>query len=203
MRRLAIALFVGLLLGYTVGRADASDSALSNPAGIPPLTPSSVTDGAEFLTGAPNDPGADQPAGLVVTSARDPSNGRRSPGQRSAQSQGSVRAMGAETAGSFGAPTPNPGTTAPPTETWTRQGIVNWAGASHGPAYLALPIGPGHRVELCGPAGCLTLVSTDAGPDRERQRAGRIADLAVGLWESISGVPRGYGGFVGTWTLAP
>ncbi|MES2210923.1 MAG: hypothetical protein V4515_12195 [Chloroflexota bacterium] len=99
--------------------------------------------------------------------------------------------------------TPDPGTTAPPSETWMREGTIWWADASHGSAYLAIPIGPGHLVDICGPAGCLTLVSTDAGPSLERQRAGRIADLAVELWEQISGVDRRFGGTPGTWTLVP
>ena len=98
-------------------------------------------------------------------------------------------------------PSPDPGTTAPPAETWTRQGSIAWADPSHGPAYLAIPLGPGHLVEVCGPRGCLRLVSTDAGPDLEMQRAGRIADLAVGLWERIAGVGRGQGLTVGSWTV--
>lgn len=191
MRRIAIALLVGLLLGYTVGRTDASDSALSSPAGFPPLTTVGVTSDSGLLSGAPDETARVLPSSVgAPTPAARPSEVR----DLDATEPSTVESVRG---------TPSPGTTAQPAEAWTRQGIVNWATESHGPTYLALPIGPGHRVELCGPGGCLTLLSTDAGPDLERQRAGRIADLAVELWESISGVPRGYGGFVGTWTLVP
>ena len=83
----------------------------------------------------------------------------------------------------------------------TRQGTLWWAAESFGPAYLAIPIGPGHRVTVCGPADCVELVSTDAGPDLERQREGRIADVAVGLWERICGVDRRFGGCPGSWSV--
>jgi len=83
----------------------------------------------------------------------------------------------------------------------TRQGTLWWAAESFGAAYLAIPIGPGHRVTVCGPADCVELVSTDAGPDLERQREGRIADVAVGLWERICGVDRRFGGCPGSWSV--
>ncbi len=66
-------------------------------------------------------------------------------------------------------------------------------GTSQGPGYLAIPKGPGWIVRLCGPGGCITRVSTDAGPDRAMQRAGRIADLYVGDWTKICAVPASMG----------
>jgi hypothetical protein len=78
-----------------------------------------------------------------------------------------------------------------------RSGVIAWAAAGLGSRYLALPIGPGHRVELRGPGGCIVVRSTDAGPALVLQRHGRIADLAVGLWATISGVPASRGLFRG------
>jgi hypothetical protein len=83
----------------------------------------------------------------------------------------------------------------------TRSGTIWWASESFGPSYLALPIGPGHTVRLCGPAGCLVMRSTDAGPALFRQREGRIADLAVDKFEQICGVSRRFGSCPGSWTV--
>lgn len=83
----------------------------------------------------------------------------------------------------------------------TRQGDLAWADESHGPGYLAIPIGPGYRVRVCGPAACVVMRSTDAGPNHERLEAGRIADVAVGTWERICGVPRRFGLCPGSWTV--
>jgi hypothetical protein len=79
-----------------------------------------------------------------------------------------------------------------------RHGIIAYATIG-GPGYLAIPIGPGHLVKICGPAACWTTVSTDAGPNHERLLAGRIADVAVGQWERICGRSRTRGTCVGTW----
>jgi hypothetical protein len=79
-----------------------------------------------------------------------------------------------------------------------RKGIIAYATIG-GPSYLAIPIGPGHRVKICGPAACWTTVSTDAGPNHERLVAGRIADVAVGQWERICGLPRTSGTCRGSW----
>ena len=95
----------------------------------------------------------------------------------------------------------NPSRSAIPLEAITRQGTLWFADESFGVAYLAIPIGPGHRVRVCGIADCVELVSTDAGPSQERQRDGRIADVAVGLWERICGLERRYGGCPGSWSL--
>lgn len=83
-----------------------------------------------------------------------------------------------------------------------RTGIIAYADESLGVGYLAIPIGPGHLVTICGPAACWTTISTDAGPAPERLRAGRIADVAVGWWERICGLPRTRGTCRGSWQLA-
>lgn len=57
-------------------------------------------------------------------------------------------------------------------------GTASFMAPKYGPDYLALPDGPGHRVTICGPAACITRTSTDAGPDKAMQRAGRVADLS-------------------------
>lgn len=101
-------------------------------------------------------------------------------------------------------PAPQPAGTFPPALSggattdvlWT--GIVNYSTPSFGRWYLAIPAGPGVRVRICGPGGCLDRTSTDAGPSLERQRAGRIADLNWIDWQAISGVPLRYGGFPGS-----
>lgn len=57
--------------------------------------------------------------------------------------------------------------------------------------WLALPEGPGHRVEICsthsGTKKCLVRTSNDAGPDLAMQRAGRIADLDIATFEYLCG----------------
>lgn len=79
-----------------------------------------------------------------------------------------------------------------------RKGIIAQATIG-GPNYLAIPIGPGHLVKICGPAACLTLRSTDAGPNHERLVAGRIADVALGHWKTICGLPQSRGTCRGSW----
>lgn len=71
----------------------------------------------------------------------------------------------------------------------TRQGTL-WQAVGHGSRYLAIPEGPGHRVRIIGPAGSVTVTSTDAGPALFRQREGRIGDLALGLWRVVCGAKR-------------
>lgn len=72
-------------------------------------------------------------------------------------------------------------------------GIASWMPARYGRDYLALPGGAGLRVRICGAGGCWIATSTDAGPDRAMQRAGRVADVAVGRWEQVCGLPRSAG----------
>ena len=62
-------------------------------------------------------------------------------------------------------------------------------GSGFGRSYLALPSGKGHRVRICGSRACWTMTSTDAGPDKAMQRAGRIADLNDWVWAKVSGLP--------------
>lgn len=74
-----------------------------------------------------------------------------------------------------------------------RTGLLSQATCC-GDRYLAIPEGPGHLVRIDGPAGSITIVSTDAGPALFRQREGRIGDLALGLWLVVCGPPASRGG---------
>jgi hypothetical protein len=63
--------------------------------------------------------------------------------------------------------------------------------STYGPGWdgwIAWPSGPGWRLRVCGPAGCVVVVTTDAGPDLAMQRAGRIVDLDVPSFELVAGV---------------
>ena len=63
-------------------------------------------------------------------------------------------------------------------------GIASNMGPGFGPTYLALPQGRGWIARICGPAACITRVSTDVGPERW---TGRVADLNVADFEKVSG----------------
>ncbi len=83
----------------------------------------------------------------------------------------------------------------PIADSWSRgvaSGVASWMGEGYGSGYLALPIGPGFRVRICGAAGCAEMVSNDAGPALHMQRApyNRVADVAVVVWERITGLSR-------------
>jgi hypothetical protein len=98
--------------------------------------------------------------------------------------------------------------TSAPLELVTRSGILAFADESFGPDYLAIPAGPGHRVEICGPGGCETLTSTDAGPDAAALARGRIADLALVRFAHVCGFSgvdetRRRGLCQATWTIVP
>jgi hypothetical protein len=67
-------------------------------------------------------------------------------------------------------------------------GVASTYGDGYGPGWIALPQGPGIRFRVCGPAACLTLVSTDKGPD-QRIFPDRIVDLPVWAFERVSGQP--------------
>ena len=71
-------------------------------------------------------------------------------------------------------------------------GIASWMPARFGPAYLALPEGPGVTVRICA-VRCLVMTSTDAGPDLAMQRAGRVADIGVETWEWLCDCDRSLG----------
>lgn len=62
-------------------------------------------------------------------------------------------------------------------------------GSGFGRSYLALPEGRGHRVRICGEGDCVTMTSTDAGPDKAMQRAGRVCDLNDYVWAKVTGLP--------------
>jgi len=67
--------------------------------------------------------------------------------------------------------------------------------------YLAIPLGPRVHVRICGPAACRDMVSTDAGPNRERLQAGIIADVSWQRFETLCGVPARMGRCPGSWTV--
>lgn len=71
-------------------------------------------------------------------------------------------------------------------------GIASWMPARFGPAYLALPEGPGVTVRICA-VRCLVMVSTDAGPDLAMQRRARVADIGLATWEYICACSRRLG----------
>lgn len=78
--------------------------------------------------------------------------------------------------------------------------VVVTGTASHmpkrfGPDYLALPEHkwgePGIPVVISGPGGKIARISTDAGPDKAMQRAGRVADLSWWDFMKVCGVGPG------------
>jgi hypothetical protein len=73
----------------------------------------------------------------------------------------------------------------------TIRGTASHVGRQFGPRYLALPEHrwgrPGITVTICGPADCVTRMSTDAGPDKAMQRQGRVADLNAWDFERVCG----------------
>lgn len=75
----------------------------------------------------------------------------------------------------------------------TRSGIASHMGSGFPSGYLALPHGPGWRARICGAGDCVTMVSNDAGPALFEQRAGRIADLSVAVFQRVCGVPASMG----------
>lgn len=83
-------------------------------------------------------------------------------------------------------------------ESWkvgVASGIASNMGPSWPTTYLALPIGPGYVARICGPGGCVTRTSTDAGPSLAMQRPpyNRVADLSVADFEAVCGVPASFG----------
>jgi hypothetical protein len=82
--------------------------------------------------------------------------------------------------------TPRP-TPIPVARGHVRTGVASFMAPKYGRYYLALPNGRGHRVTICGPAACVTRVSTDAGPDLAMQRAGRVADVSFWDFATICG----------------
>ena len=72
----------------------------------------------------------------------------------------------------------------------TIEGIASWVAPKWGRDYLAMRLPRGTRVTLSGPGGTWHAVVNDYGPAR---RTGRIADIAVGRWEDITGLDRSLG----------
>lgn len=96
-------------------------------------------------------------------------------------------------------------TTPAPLDAVTRQGIGTHMGDSPaaGPLYLALPMGPGYRVRICGVSACLSVTSTDAGPEKWLQKPPHniIADLSTELFERLCGCLASRGKANVTWTV--
>jgi hypothetical protein len=80
-----------------------------------------------------------------------------------------------------------------------RTGIIAHSGSRD--FYLAIPLGPGVRVEVCIER-CEVLTSTDAGPDRSMLLAGRIADVDAATFEYLCRCPASQGLARGSWRLA-
>ena len=77
--------------------------------------------------------------------------------------------------------------TAPST---SRHPTLTGIASTYGPGWkgwIAWPRGPGWRLRVCGPGGCVVVVTTDSGPDLAMQRAGRIVDLDVTTFERVAG----------------
>jgi hypothetical protein len=78
--------------------------------------------------------------------------------------------------------------------TWTAAaGVASHMGPRYAAWYLALPQGRGVLARICGAGGCVTMRSTDAGPDKATQRRGRIADLSMSVFVRVCGVPASAG----------
>jgi hypothetical protein len=77
-------------------------------------------------------------------------------------------------------------------------GKLGYALPSHGSRYLAIRWPRGTVATLCGPADCVTRVSTDFGPVRSLWEAGRLADLSAVDWQRVCGVDLRYGLCQGT-----
>jgi hypothetical protein len=80
-----------------------------------------------------------------------------------------------------------------------REGDIAHSGSSR--FYLAVPIGPGHRITICA-VRCRTLTSTDAGPSHDSLVAGRIADVDTATFEFLCQCPASQGLVHGRWFLA-
>jgi hypothetical protein len=70
-----------------------------------------------------------------------------------------------------------------------REGIASWVAPRYGRSYLAMRLPKGTHVRICA-VTCWDGVVNDYGPAK---RTGRIADIAVGRWEAITGLPRSRG----------
>lgn len=134
-------------------------------------------------TMAPGVAGSDAKAAARDDNGSHPIIGPQSPGQGPARAGASVSSVGAETAGGP-QPLPQPTGAEPPAAVG---GVATFVDPKYGPAYLALPEGPGVTVTIHGPHGSVTRTSTDAGPSLERQRAGIVADVSFEDFHRLCG----------------
>lgn len=81
-----------------------------------------------------------------------------------------------------------------------REGKISHMGPGFGDSYLALPIGRGYTVSICGPAHCKVMTSNDVGP-HQGIHPDRIADVGMGTFEYLCGVPASAGLCEGEWTI--
>jgi hypothetical protein len=71
-------------------------------------------------------------------------------------------------------------------------GNAGYAVPSLGASYLAVRLPRGTVVTVCGPGACWTTRTTDYGPS-SRIRPSRVADIAVGHWREVCGLPSSRG----------
>ena len=71
-------------------------------------------------------------------------------------------------------------------------GNAGWAVPSLGASYLAVRLPRGTVVTVCGPGDCWTTRTTDYGPS-SRIKPPRVADIAVGHWREVCGLPSSRG----------
>lgn len=187
-------LAIGLAVGYAYG------SSAPRPAAIPTASPSSTerlgpTGSADPEPSTTAGMSGSRPTGAPLDGVTAPSaSDSQEPADHGPASATVLRSALRDRArlGS-GAPTPTAGVAPALTS-----GILAHMGAAPVPdSYAAIPWGPGVRVRICA-AHCVTVVSADAGPTLAMQRAGRIADLSVALFERVCGLPASRGLCVGT-----
>lgn len=137
------------------------------------------------------EPGAMRQAAAREENGSYPIIRRESPRQRWSLSDVPSSLNGSETAGSGTSLVP-PLTSGLPDTSTVERGTASHVGTRFGRRYLALPEHrwgrPGIRVTICGDGGCVTRTSTDAGPDKAMQRAGRVADLNWWDFMEVCGV---------------
>ena len=71
-------------------------------------------------------------------------------------------------------------------------GNAGWAVPSLGASYLAVRLPRGTVVTVCGPGACWTTRTTDYGPSSKIVPP-RVADIAVGQWQRVCGLPSSRG----------
>jgi hypothetical protein len=82
----------------------------------------------------------------------------------------------------------------------SRAGKISHMGSGFPDSYLALPIGRGVTVRICGAAACRTMTSNDVGPD-QRQHPDRIADVSASTFSELCGLPPSAGLCKGHWSI--